>query len=647
MAVEEHPDDAARRRIPTNDPVAPSSPEIAVPPSRNPEPEGEALGARPPEATSKGINMARLRESMDWSAKQLRPFRERYEECVKFYAGARYGGHNNIRRTPVNMLQLAVNIWTRQLVSSDPQVLALTSSPELRPDAVELEIAINHLLRQIKFGETLQRVVKQAMFGPGILKVGVTSPYLPSASGFSSQSGDVFADAVLFEDWLHDMNARSKEEWDWCANRYRVSFEEVMANPEFDPEVKQALKYNVVATSDDMDGAYGGGAGKKTSHLSTGDSIMRTEFKQHIELWDVWIPADNLIVTIPAQHTDKPLQVREWKGPENGPFYILSFSDVPGNMLPVAPAQTLFDLQDLITQLFNQLARQASRQKSLTIVDGRGENDGTGEAIRDASDGMIVSTNHIDSVKPFDLPGIDSSNFLFTKWVKELFSYMGGNIDAMGGLARQANTLGQEQLLAESSSEMLRDMQTKVIDFTKTMCTDLAWFMYTDPTMRVTLSKPVEGYGDIPFEYGPEQRTQDFFHYNFEIQPYSMQSQSPQDRLSKMLNIVQSVLLPLSPQLDAWGMPLDVKRLVEFIAKYTDMPEFNEIISSEVPMEGERTIFPAGHDTPGRRPLQSPSTQRHYIRENRTAGPPGGEDSELAKAMASLSQGGNQGGTDG
>jgi hypothetical protein len=598
----------------------------------------------PQQPTRPALNLERLRDSMQWSAKQLKPFQKRNEEAIRAYAGDRYGEGKNVARTPVNLLQLAINIWTRQLVSQDPRFLITTRSPELKPDSVELELAVNHLITALHFGRTMQEVVRQAMFSIGILKVGITSPYLPSASGFRSQSGDVYADSVLFEDWLHDMTARRPEEWDWCGNRYRVPYAEVMENPNFDPRVKASISPEIEFGIGDATASRGSGEDGSTEDMSTDGGFGKSRYRKHVELWDIWIPDEQIIVTFPAQPGTEPLQVREWKGPRNGPYHLLTYTQVPGQVMPIAPAQTLYDLQDLTNKLFNQLARQATRQKTLTIVDGRGENDQIGERVRDASDGQIISASHIDSVSEWKTGGVDQGNFLFMQWVKEIFSYMGGNLDAMGGLARQANTLGQEKLLAETSSEMLRDMQASVVSFTQAVGHDIAWYMYTDPTMRVTLTKPVEGYGDIPFEYGPEQRTEDFFVYNFRLSPYSMVAKTPQDRVNTMLQIYERVILPAQAQMAEWGMTVDMKALMEILSKYMDSPEVLELISSEVPLEGQYTIFPGGK---GGRALQSPTTTRNYTRSNMAAGPPGGAQAAIANAMTKLPQGGGSGAANG
>lgn len=589
---------------------------------------GPAAGAANP---NKLVDVEKLRESMQWSARQLRPFRERNKSAIKVFAGSRYGSSNLSAKTPINLLKLAVNVWSRQLVSQTPQTVVLAQASAARPEVYELELALNYLLKTIDLGSALADASRAALFTMGIMKVGITDAYLPSYTGFSSESGQPYASSILFDDWLHDMNARQPEEWDWCCHRYRVSYEEVMENPGFDKRVKAHL----TAGMEQADFEGFGSQNTRTSSLSTGDDIEKTEYKKRVDLWDMWLPADKLLVTLPVQGGLKPLQVREWDGPANGPFHLLYYSGVPGNLMPSAPAQDLYDLQTTITTLSNQLTDQAERQKTMTIVDGQAEADGTAGRIMNASDGQVIRTNHVDGVKEHRLGGVDQQNMQYVIWLKQMFSYLGGNLDAMGGLAQQANTLGQEELLSQSSSEMLRDMQSKVVKFADGIVNDLGWYLYTDPVASLSLTKNVDGYGNIPFQYGPDRRRADFYDHSIAVEPYSLKSKSPSDRLQTIMQIAGQTLLPLAPQMQQWGMSFDLKRYIELIAKYSAMPEISELVISETPMEGSRD---GADQSSGERALQSPVTERKYTRTNVSGG--GTQGSMENSLMQSLSSGG-------
>lgn len=594
----------------------------------------------------KETDIERLRESMSWSAQKLRPFQCRHFDAVKFFAGNRYGENTGLDKSPMNLMRLAVEVWLRQLAAQTPRCLILTRVPDLKTTAFELEIATDFLLKAIRFGENLSDVVRSAIFSMGIMKVGITSPYLMEGNGFDKAVGQPYAEPILFEDWLHDMNARRREEWDWCGNRYRLPYDLVKDNPDFDPKVRDKIRPRDVADNDDITWAS---KSERTNQLSTEESIMREEFRESVEVWDIWIPHRRLLVTLPAQGSLKPLQVREWEGPARGPYHTLGFTNVPGNVVPAAPAQNVYDLQDVITRLFNQTTRQALRQKTLTVADGRAVEDGTAERIMEGEDGQVIRTGHIDGIKEMKYGGVDPSNQAYLVWLREIFSYMGGNIDAMGGLAQQAGTLGQEQLLVQSSSEMVRDMQSKVVTFTQDVVHDLAWYMYTDPQIELPLTKKIEGYGEIPFDWGPDARRANFFDYHFEIQPYSLQNKGPSQRLGTIMQIATQILLPLAPQMQEWGMEFNIQKFIEIVAKYSDLPELSDLISTEMPTPYEEmymTNDSVGASSEGKRPAKPPVTQRNYTRTNvPTGGTQAARSTSMINSLMSAAKsGGGQGG---
>jgi len=571
------------------------------------------------------VDVSRLRESMDWSIKELVPFRERYTESITVCAGSRYG-QTNLDKTPVNLMRLAVEIWLRQLVSQNPRSLVLTRSPALISQAYELELALNHTLKNINFGRSMSEVVRSAIFLFGVMKVGV-APKKTFRKQYHPGGDQVFADPVLVEDFIFDMNARRIEEWEWCANRYRLPLDEVRDNPDFDKTVRGRIRSESRNVSDT---AFSGG--DRASQISTSKSISDTEYHDSVELWDIWLPGDGLLVTMPTQAGLEPLRVREWEGPDNGPFHLLTFNNMPGNVVPSAPVQHLYDLQTLLTKLFNQLARQAGKQRTITLATAAAVADGTAQRIKAAQDGEIVTVTHTDQVRELRYGGADPQNLRLVMWLKDLFSYSAGNLESMGGLSQQGDTLGQEQLMRQSSSQMLRDMQTKVEAFTTNVLEDVAWYLYNDPIGETNLSKEIEGYGHIPFVWGPDRREADFFEYNFELSPYSLQNQGPEQRLGRIMQFAQQILIPLAPQMGQWGKVFNVDKFLDLISKYGDLPELSTLVSGGEMQASEGLLGSGG----GGRALQSPVTTRNYTRKSIPGG--GGSQGREAQMMNELAK---------
>jgi len=545
-----------------------------------------------------------LRDAMSFSTSKLVPFRQKYVDLIRHYAGDQYGDESVDRMLPMNIIRLATDIWSRMLAANNPRVLVGTSNVGLRPRAHELQLAVDHLLREIRFARAQREVVKSAIFTMGIMKIGLTDAPMGESLSIYHDAGQPFADAVLFSDWIHDTNARRPEEWEFCGNRYRVPLEEVKNNPAFQNTDR------LEAT--DLDTWSGDGNDTRPESISQGgSSASKQEYIDHVELWDIWLPRENLIVTLPADGDSQPLLVTEWDGPERGPFHTLCFGEIPGNIIPAGAVGSLFDIHDLLNRLFVKLGDQAERQKTVGAASQAAASDGTASQIMDLADGEIFSSSHPDAIREVRFGGVDQTGLAFVGWLRGIASYMGGNLDTLGGLQSGADTLGQEKLLVQSSSQMMDDMQNTVENFVKDVVSDLAWWMYTSPELAMPLVKKSQsGRFEMPFEWGPDKREADFFEYSFDITPFSTQPQSPKTKLQFITNLVQQQVLPMAQAgiLTQQALQFDAKEYFRLVGQLADMPEVNFLIKSS-----------GGASLPTEPPgvsRMAANTSREYIRRN-------------------------------
>ena len=100
------------------------------------------------------------------------------------------------------------------------------------------------------------------------------------------------------------------------------------------------------------------------------------DLEPNVELMDVWLPREQLVVTMVTGKNLPPLSVMEWNGPENGPFHTLSLcTDVPDQIIPVSPAMNLKGMNDIINGLLRKQRRQAQRQKDIPFYQAGSEED--------------------------------------------------------------------------------------------------------------------------------------------------------------------------------------------------------------------------------------------------------------------------------
>lgn len=556
------------------------------------------------------------------SMKQLKPFRQNRLEMLKLYTGGNYGQSND--KVPMNLTELTVNVYLQRLANS-PQINCTTPYFALKNRAGLLALALNHLFSEIDMTDTLEVAVMEALISIGIVKTGIDLTTEVELNGFMHDSGQPFCDPVGLDDWCHDMTAIRYDQGQFFMNRYKVPYELAMDSNLFKKKDK------LIEPGDDE-------YEDRDSNLSQGETTGREqEFSKTIELWDIWVPMENVILTV--QGTSKHnefggpiLRAFDWAGPEHGPYRTLSFNRVPNNIMPLPPASVWRDMAQLANDIFMKVSRQANRQKTITGVRKSGQDDG--DRVVKASDGEMIALDDPRNVQEYTFGGAKQETMAFLVYIRDLFSYMQGNLDALGGLSPQADTLGQEQILSSSASARIQKMRGKVEDFTTAVARDLGFYLWTDPAYRLPLVRktPIEGF-EATVEWGPEHREGDYFDYNIKVEPYSMQRKTPEERLAFIDKYLQQVVLPMLPIVGPQqGVSINMEQLNRIYAKYGHMPELEDIISftnPQLPMQ--QPVQPGGG--------KAPVTTRNYVRHNRPGATRQGHDQVM---MNTLMGGNNQ-----
>jgi hypothetical protein len=575
--------------------------------------------------------MSRLQKAVMMSYSKLDVARVRRNLNIQQYVTSHYGSNGSPERVPVNFLELAIGIYTYQLVARVPQVTVTAKSLSLRPVVANFEIVMNGMLKdQLGLAVALREVVKDAMFGVGLMKVGKSPATQVDIDGGTYSVGQPFADPISLDDWFHDISAKRWSLCRFCGNRYSVPIEDLRDSELFDQSAVAELQPDTRRTQN-VTGE------EKASSISVDSGSTPDDWKDCVELSDTWIPSERIVLTCKADDdTGKaPLRVVEWRGPGRGPYHMLGFNDVPDNILPLPPATLLSDLNELANRLFRKLGRQAERQKTITAVQRGGEEDG--QRIVNASDGETISVDNPQNVTQLKFGGVEGNTLAFTLQVKDLIAYMGGNLDTLGGLSPQADTLGQEQILGQNASKRMASMQMRTHEFTENVIQDVGYYVWTDPLQDYPLDRTIPG-TDITISTAlrPEQRTEDFFNMAVTIEPYSMTESTPASKLNAIGRIVQDFIVPLLPMWQAQGISLDGRGLLTTVAKYSHVADLGAFVRFSDPQEQQ------GGQGGGAPESAAPAFTRHVSeRVSRPGSTRAGKDAALMQAL--VTGGGMQG----
>mgnify|MGYP004449668383 FL=1 len=569
-------------------------------------------------------HLGRLRDAMRFSRKKLEPFRRRQKEAIEQYVGIDYSDGGSDKPVLLNLMEIAANIYERQLAARPPKVLVFTHSRKLRSHGVKLEQAMNSMLRTYDVHNALRRCVRSSLFSMGICKVGTQVIGNYEEEGFSFTKTRPYVASVSLDDWVHDMTSHVPEEIDYCGHRYRMSLESAKKDKSFNKSARENL-----TSMEDF--SFNESGDERTSTITQGASQHEGQLEDKIELWEIWLPKERLIVTLGPNEGDKPLKVVEWDGPPNplGPYHLLYFNEVDGNSMPLAPAMLWRGLHEVSNGLFRKLVREAQRFKVIGLT--RGVDSEDADRIRMASDGEIVGVDNPEAIQEKMFGGIDQRNFAFMLQIKQLFSWQAGNLDLMGGLGAQSETATQDQLLHASASQRMSGMQDEVRLFTKKVIRDWGFHLWSDPVESYPVRLNEQPVGPVETFLTPEERaTHDFLLHEVDIEPYSMQFVSPQERLAKLNQIIGQVVLPSLPMMQQQGLGIDYKELLNTFSRYSDLPELKDIIVGleDVP-PGSDQMGPAGGEAPG----MPASTHRVNERISRPGASPRGAEQTLVNTM--------------
>jgi hypothetical protein len=557
---------------------------------------------------AKSIDFSRLLTAVESSIRKMKTPRDKRVEAIKQFVGFHYSDDGSPNVVPTNLLELAVTIYVRRLASRAPRALITSSVRSLRAMARNMALALNQIPGEIGLDGTLRKAVIEAIFSPlAVVKIGLADS---DHVILDQRYGEPFVDLVTLDDYFVDMTAKNFETIQFEGNDYWLPLD-VARDMKGDDKL-QADEYSVTGDQGET----------RAESISQDESLDL--YADKVWVRDVWIPDTRQLVTYGVK-TKEEFAVVDWEGQIAGPYHKLWFSDVPGNLLALPPVAIMRDLHELANSLFRKLANQAEAKKNVAAFAGDAGDDV--KALQTASDGDGISY-HGQKPENITVGGIDAPTLAFFLQTRDLFSYFSGNLDSLGGLSPVADTLGQDTMLSEAASARLEFMSDRTIDFARGVYRSLAWYLWTDPVRKRTLEKPVDG-TDITIRtvWSPETRDGDFLDYNFDIDIYSMQSDTPSVKLQKIGQVLERYIYPVLPLLQQQGGQIDFRALLDLIGSLANIPELSELVTFGEPPEEQAA---AGNPSPTTMPAH---TTRTYERVNRPGATRSGKDDVMSRVL--------------
>lgn len=531
--------------------------------------------------SEKGIT--RLYEQIRWNREQLEPFQEIRDDLRKQFVGRMYGAHKDTGeydKDAVNMTELFVNTSTRLVAANNPRVLVTPSRQQLSATAASFEAATNKQIAEMDLKRTLRRGFKESLIGLGAVVTGITDETDDRAAG------EPYADCLALKDMLIDMTADDWEAVELIGHRYRVPRDLLLESSRYPTDV--AEKIPPTRTYGSTSGSMDAVEGDKELELSHDDTGI--QYREYIDLWDIWLRWLDVIVTIPCEGPQKALLVQERFGIENltGNYHLLGHIDVPGSLMPLAPAAVGYDQADFVNRLYRRNNRRAEQQKNVPWYTGDSADD-MQRAIN-ANDMEAIRVDNANAIGNLAFPGTNPQDIAIALNAKRTYNETMGNPELLAGLSSGEPTLGQEENRMGAASGRVNDMEQNFHDWTRSIVQSIAWYLWKESDIvDIPITKPT-GIGNQTIDtfLSPDDKEGDFIQYELNIDPYSMRHRTPGQKAAAINQTLQTVLTLGGQFLQQQGATVDMKEYVDTIAHYNNVPELAEIVRFATPTERQR-----------------------------------------------------------
>jgi len=410
-----------------------------------------------------------------------------------------------------------------------------------------LGMALSKLGDDIDIKDTFREFIVDALFGLGILKVGlsVTDSAIQLDTGEFVQLTQPYVERVDLDDFVCSSLCRGLKESYFIGHRVRISRSNLIDSGLYDTDKIEALP-----SYEDNDGSKTTSAEKLSKVGSSGDN--KKDLQDLVELWEIYIPSEGKIITFSgSEGTDlTPLRTSDYYGPSHGPYVFLQLSPpLPNNPMPIAPVGIWYDLHIRSNAMMKKILEQGESQKNVFVYKRAASADA--EEILNAENNESVGVDDPQSSHVVSFGGVEPNSVQHLSTLLQQFSYMAGNIEQLAGVSSEANTATEATFLQNNANVVVEDMRNTVHDAICRTYRILAWYLHYDPlidipmTTRKVVTDTTTGFQTIVDEnihLTPEQRMGEFLDYSVTIEAKSLTRMSAQQQLKNTMMFLTNVL---------------------------------------------------------------------------------------------------------
>ncbi len=559
-------------------------------------------------------------DDMEW-------VRQLHRDAVRQYVGVSYGSEDPIHSdkvfavdqygvrdensVPINMHRKMVKIYMRLLSSGIPQMRTTARFDDLKAFAENFGLGLNQHLREIDLHVANESAVLNSMFSFGILKTAVAGGKDEFESeGVLYDPGDSFTISVHPGNYVVDMEADCYAERAFEGDRYKMPtmWVEEMRDGDYEAAA-ETLEQSYMAPEERVSGV----------RENTEKSLYRETW-----CWDVYLPKQN-IVCLFEDNSDTALLVARPDCPERGPYDMIGYDWVPGEVLPSSPVSYLMPMHKFANAAMRKIRSQTERQKTIVVHDMAYSEDA--EAMRDTSDGEMVGIVDPSTLQEVRFGGPDPAVNQMVIQLRQWYDEDAGNLALLGGTSAMSVTATQDQLMHKSANVLIDSMRQTIQRVLTSVGRKHAWYLWTEPIRNLEYEKEIPGTGlYISDHIDPEVREGDFLDYNFDIVPHTLQERTPEEEIQKCMEFLMGLIRPTLPMMQQAGRTVDIVGFVEETLKLANLDV------AMISMDPE-DVQP---EEPGEKPWPAQFKHTENVRTSRTGTTMAGNTQKMLDQNASL-----------
>lgn len=547
--------------------------------------------------TDKNADSAALARSATKSNRAMQPHRQNRTMFMRDLAGPYYGANASqvSMKMPLNLLYSIGSILEPLLAVRRIRTGVTSENPKVRWFGESFRVMLNHVARKINMAPAIREVIRDSLAGAGIIK-----------TGYDRSAGKMgfFAEPVSLDDYIIDMRSKVRKPGSYAfeGHKFRMSYEKAMDGGLFGKDERGRVEQAMLRQSEL-------GGDDKAETIGTGSKqYSEDDFEPQVELAEFYLPNRKGIVWMAGDLAESTHYLREfgWYGHDDGPFDMLGYTMLNDNPLPVPLYGVIYDLYILENILARKAARQAENQRDMAVTGKTGRD---GETVRKSRDGEVLELDHPKEAKVLSIGGASEKGYQAIGYFHDWLNRISGNTEVVGGLRADEKTLGQSQIELGGASTRVNDMRGSVTDMIEAVIGKLGWYIWNDPSLKMTLTQRIAGGYQLPVTWQPGVRMGEFDDFEFSLSAYSRQSESPETKYDRIVKWVQQVVLPIAPLAAQQGSRLNVDVLANVTGRDLDLPEIDELWEESDPLPGTAPIHSGAATSAARGPALTTGRQ--------------------------------------